>query len=141
MVQNYSYPQKLKGLMFLIMIIGLTSCAKKYSFPVSQVVPAAKGTFTVKKDKNKNYVIDLSVKNLAGPERLQPPQNTYVVWIESEEGTKNIGRLNVGDKLSGSLETVTAFKPTLLFITAEEDASVSNPGMQVVLKTDRFKVK
>ena len=127
----------------LLLVLGLTvsSCSRKISFPISEVLPAAEGSFKIKRDKNKNYLIDLEVSNMAPPDRLQPPRSTYVVWVETDEGTKNIGRMNISGKLNGSLETVTPFKPTRLFITAEDDAAITNPGMQVVLRTEKFHVK
>ena len=46
----------------------LLSCATKYAFNTSTVVPAAEGLVKVKKDKNNNYSIALIVKRLAEPE-------------------------------------------------------------------------
>lgn len=53
-----------------------------------------------------------------------------VVWMEtSGNGTKNIGSLNTSSgflsgKMKSSLKTVTPYKPTGFYITAEDDASV-----------------
>lgn len=119
----------------------ISSCSKKMTFGTSSVVPAAEGSVKIKSDKNKNNSIDLSVQNLADPERLSPAKKTYVVWMETaNDGTKNIGSLNTSSgffsgKLKGSLKTVTPFKPTGFFITAEDDATVQYAGGQVVLRT------
>ncbi len=81
---------------------------------------------------------------MADPKRLDPPKNTYVVWMETEQnGTKNIGRLNTSSgllskTLKSSLKTVTPFKPTSFFITAESNESIQYPGRQVVLRTGPF---
>lgn len=130
-------------LVFFI-IFFLTSCAKKIAFPTSTVVPAARGTVKVKKDDNNNYAIEVNVRNLAEAKRLEPPRETYVVWIETENnGTKNIGQMKsstgfLSSKLKASLQAVTPFKPTRVFITAEDNAGIQYPGMQVVLRTDGF---
>ena len=55
-------------LMFAAFI--LQSCASKYAFSTSPVVPAAEGGVKVKKDGNNNYKVDGEVKRLAEPKRL-----------------------------------------------------------------------
>jgi hypothetical protein len=78
------------------------------------------------------------------PEDLHPPRLVYVVWMTTQnEQTKNIGKIKTrsrifSKKLRASFETVTPFKPVRIFITAEDGTQVRNPGMQVVMTTDRF---
>jgi hypothetical protein len=125
----------------IICFLFMSSCARKMTFGVSSVVPAAKGSVKVKTDKNKNYAIDMRITNLAEPGRLTPPRRTYVVWMETSEGIKNIGQLRTSSGLLSKamrahLKTVTTFKPESFFITAEDDASVTMPGSTVVLRTN-----
>ncbi|MEO6229879.1 MAG: hypothetical protein ABJB11_13860 [Ferruginibacter sp.] len=127
-----------------MMLFIFSSCAKKISFQTSTVAPAAQGTVKVNKDGNNNYKVKIAITNLAEPKRLQPAKNTYVVWMETaSDGTKNIGQINsstgfLSSKLKASFEAVSSFKPTKIFLTAEDDAAIQYPGMQVVLSTDRF---
>lgn len=134
-------------LVFLIIILTcflLQSCARKFAFATSSVVPAAEGSVKVKKDKNNNYNIDLDVTRLADPKRLMEAKETYVVWMDTKRnGTKNLGQLKTSSglfsrTLKSSLETVTPFKPTRFFITAEDNASVQYPGGVMVLSTTTF---
>ncbi|MEO7768189.1 MAG: hypothetical protein ABIS01_12210 [Ferruginibacter sp.] len=138
-----------KGNIFLMiagamMVFYFSSCARKINFQTSSVVPAAQGTIKVKKDNNNNYGITISITNLAEPDRLQPPKTTYVVWMQTaDNGTKNIGQINsstgfLSSKLKASFETVSSFKPVKIFITAENDAAIQYPGMEVILSTDNF---
>ena len=133
--------------MALLVIFSLGACSKKVVFPVSSVVPAAKGMVKVKQDKNDNYTIEVNVEHLADPERLNPPKDVYVVWVETEQdGIRNIGQLKssrslFSKTLKGSLEAITPFKPSEVFITAEDNSNVQYPTMQVVLRTESFKVK
>ena len=128
----------------LILVVTLMSCAQKVSFQTSNVVPAAEGSVKMKKDNNGNYEIKIYLANLAEPERLQPSKKTYVVWMETEENsTKNIGQINtstgfMSSKLKASFETVSAVKPTRIFITAEDDPAIQYPGEQIVLTTENF---
>ena len=124
----------------VLLVVG-TSCSNKTTFLTSTVVPAAEGTIQWKKDSNDNYVITLKMVNLAEVERLQPPKKAYVVWMENNEGrAKNLGQINsfhetFTKKLKASFETVSSFKPTKIFITAEDEANVQYPSSMIVLQS------
>ncbi len=124
---------------FILFTLG--SCARKMSFQTSSVVPAAEGTVKIKKDKNKNYNIDLNVMRLASPDRLNPPKDFYVVWMTTEgSDAKNIGQIKTSSSLlsktlKSSLKTVSTTQPTGFFITAENNGNIQYPGEEVVLKT------
>lgn len=128
-------------LLFLVGIMTLfliASCSQKIAFQSSSVVPAAEGTVKIKKDNNENYTIKIELINLTTPDRLQPPMNTYVVWMESDQAyVKNIGQINsstnfLSKRLKSSFETVSSIKPTKIFITAENDGSVQYPGTHIL---------
>ena len=131
----------------VIMIIPFTSCAKKYTFLNSTVVPGAKGYVKVKKDNNKNYIIKVEVSDLAEVERVQSSKTTYVVWMETDEGNaENLGQLKsstsfLSKRHTASLETISSYEPVKIFITTEEGINVQYPGRQVVLTTGNFTVK
>jgi hypothetical protein len=120
------------------------SCARKISFQNSEIAPAAEGRVKVKKDGNSNYEIKIDLNNLAHSERLTPARNVYVVWMETDQNmTKNIGQINssknfMSNKLKASFETVSSFKPVKIFITAEDEASISSPGNTIVMTTRNF---
>lgn len=126
------------GLMFL-----LSSCVSKTPFLTSDVIPAARGYVEVNKDDNQNYIIQVELEYLAEASRLNPPKQTYVIWMESAgKTTKNIGQINSSsnsNKLRAKFETSSSFEPTRIFITAEDDGTVSYPGSQMVLTTGRVK--
>jgi hypothetical protein len=142
--------QKLKPISYTkYFIIGLvavvfSSCSKNISFQNSAVVPVARGDVKVKKDKNSNYAIDVTITELAEVERLQPPKKTYIVWMVTDENvTKNIGQLNskqtgLAKKLKANFKTVTPSKPVKIFLTAEDEPNASYPADQIILTTDSF---
>lgn len=126
-----------------MMVFLFESCATKTKFARSTVVPAAEGVVKVKKDNNDNYVININIANLAEPENLQSPKNTYVVWMEGDDNEiKNIGQIKsskslLSKSLSGSFETVSSVKPKKIFVTAENDPSVQFfNNMDIVLTTN-----
>jgi hypothetical protein len=128
----------------ILLLSTLGSCSKKINFLTSSVVPAARGYVKVSNDKNKNYVIQIHLLDLAEVQRLQPSKQTYIIWLNTEQDVlKNIGQLrsstgNMSRQLKATFETVSSFKPTKIFITAEDDPSVQYPATQVVLSTDTF---
>jgi len=134
----------LPGIFAMIIIFSLFSCATSVSFLNSALVPAARGSVKIKTDNNKNYVIQITLSDLAEASRLEPAKLTYIVWmITDRDLTKNIGQLNsskgfMSKQLKGSFKTVSSDKPVKIFITAEDDAAVQYPGTQVVLSTDKF---
>jgi hypothetical protein len=127
-----------------VLLLSFGSCAKKIAFQTSTVVPAARGKVTVDKDNNKNYVVKIKMYGLAEVSRLESSKNAYVVWMETDESqVKNIGQIKsdtkfMSSKLKATFETVSAFKPSKIFITAEDNADVQYPGSYLVLETNRF---
>lgn len=134
----------LSGILLIMMLFSISSCAKKWEFLTSTVVPAARGTVKVKTDSNKNHVIQLDITNLAEPERLQTPKKLYMVWMLTDQDvTKNLGQIKTSSgtfskTLKASFETVSTFMPVKIFITAEDDPNIQYPGWEIVLTTDRF---
>jgi hypothetical protein len=128
----------------VIMILCLSSCAAQADFQVSSVVPAARGSVTVKKDKYNNYLLDIKLTDLAEAGRLTPPKNTYVVWMITDENyIKNIGQIKTSKslfskKLNAEFETKSSFRPVRIFITAEYDPEIQNTNSEVVLTTADF---
>jgi hypothetical protein len=134
----------LLGIFAIMIVISFDSCTKKVDFLISSVVPAARGSVKVNRDKNKNYLIKIHLSNLAEVQRLQLSKQTYVVWMDTDMGTtKNIGRINskkslFSKNLKASFKSVSTYKPTKIFITAEDNANATLPGDQIVLTTDNF---
>ena len=123
----------------------MVSCATKVNFPVSKVNPGAKVQAKVKQDPNDNYKIELKVENLTAPDRLDPPKEMYVVWIETAKGTKNLGKINISKSLfsstrKGKLVTSTAYKPNRIIITAENSSTNNEPGTFVVVSSEDFEL-
>lgn len=128
----------------LLLILMLSSCSRKINFSNSTIVPAARGSVEVKKDRNNNYEIDIDVRHLAEPERLPEPRKVYIVWIESSEnGIQNIGQLKtstglITETLRASMKAISPYKPTRVIITAEDQANIQSPGNYIVLNTSTF---
>lgn len=123
----------------VVILFSVSSCSQKMTFGISPVVPAAIGTVKIQTDKNNNYRVDVTLKNLAASNRLTPPRATYIVWVETQSnGVKNIGQINTsGKNLKGSLRTNFPFKPVNVFITAEDLQNVATPGSTIILTTKK----
>jgi len=96
---------------------------------VSPDIPAASGKVKFGKANNGNTSIDLMVKYLADPQKLQPPEAIYVVWVSADKDSpaQNVGALMVDDHRKGTLKTVTPLHTFQLFVTAEASGQVQTP--------------
>lgn len=127
--------------MTTLLVIGISSCAKKIMFEQSSIVPGAEGSVKITKDRNSNYSIHIDVLHLAEPKKLQPAKSVYLVWMQTEDNsTKNVGILNsssslLSKTLKASLHTVSPFKPTRIYVTAEDDSKITFPAGETVLTT------
>ncbi len=119
----------IKNLAIIGVAAIMTSCASTATFPVSRTVPAAEITAKKKQDKNKNYVIELTAKNLADASRLEPKMHNYSVWGVADNGsTINIGQLTNKNAKKTVLNTLTPFNVREIFITAEEQGTLTYPS-------------
>lgn len=132
------------GLVLIATIVFFASCAQTVKFQNSSVVPAAQGNVKIKQDDNNNYRIEVTIKDLADIERLDPSKETYVVWMETRQGnTENIGQLKstssiLSNQKKATLETVSSYEPFRIFVTAEHGTNVRYPSNQVILNTETF---
>lgn len=126
----------MKNTIFIISFLVLASCSSTLKLPVSNKTPAAVITVKQKKDKNENYTLIITAENLASAQRLSPPRETYVVWVETaQNGLKNVGQLNPENGKEATLETVSAFEPVEIIITAEDEGNISIPtGTEITRK-------
>lgn len=126
----------IKSLVIIGVVALMTSCASTAKFPVSSSVPAADITAKKKQDKNDNYVIAVTARNLAEPSRLSPPKYNYSVWIVAENGSvKNLGQLINKNAKKAILETTTPFDVKEIFITAEEQGNSNYPSGTEISRT------
>jgi hypothetical protein len=101
----------------------------------------------VNKTSEDEYRVRLEVSGMALPERLTPAKKHYVVWIETEgQGTRNIGELRnnrgmMANRSRASFESTTRFKPTQIFVTAENSTNLQWPGDHVIFRSNVFRVK
>ncbi|WP_321426313.1 hypothetical protein [uncultured Bacteroides sp.] len=129
--------KKGRNVLLVATLLFLTSCASITTFPVSNTLPAAEITAKTKQDKNKNYSIEIIAKNLASPDRLNPPKKNYNVWIVTEEnGTMNLGMLTNKNAKKAVLKTNTPFKVLEIFITAEDQGNNSSPNGIEISRTN-----
>ena len=121
----------------LCMVTALNACTPKMTFTASSVVPAASGTVSVKTDKNKNYVLNVNLQNLAPSKNLSPSRNTYLVWMETKDNAvKKLGQITPsGKSLKANLSATTVDKPDQVYVTSEDNVDTTYPSADVVLTT------
>lgn len=119
-----------------VMSAALVHAAKKFPLTAASIVPAAKGSVEIGKDRNGNTEVELKVEHLANPTSLSPSQAHYIVWLQGKgSGPENQGELKVNGNLEGSFKTVTPRKNFDVFVTGENDSTVKSPSGPEVLRT------
>lgn len=124
-----------------VLILAIASATliyagKRFPLTASSIVPAAKGSVEIGKDRNGNTELRLKVEHLANPTSLTPSQANYVVWVQEKAGVPtNRGELKVNGKLEGVFQTVTPDKNFDLFITGENDGTVKSPSGPEVMRS------
>ena len=119
----------MKSILLSVLILVMASCATVVKFPVSSVAPAADIKAKIKNDKQNNYVIEVTANYLASAERLSPPKKMYIVWIVTKEnGVSNIGQMKNDNAQIAKVKTLTSFEPKEIFITAEDEGTVTFPS-------------
>ncbi|GLH73380.1 hypothetical protein GETHLI_18820 [Geothrix limicola] len=105
---------------------------------VSPDIPAAQGKVKFNKTDDGNVSINLEVKYLADPQKLQPPATTYVVWVSADKDSpaQNIGALKVDKDREGTLKSVTPLHAFQLFVTAEANGQIQTPAGTRLLWTE-----
>lgn len=106
-------------------------------FQPSSVTPAATGKVQIKRDKNDNHVIRISVRNLAPADRLSTPQQAYIAWADMGRNEyRKLGQIAPRNKtLEASLTATSVSNPNRVFITAESTPQVQRPSSLEVLTT------
>jgi len=119
----------MKSILLSVLILLMASCATVVKFPVSSVEPSADIKAKIKNDKQNNYVIEVTANYLASAERLSPPKKMYIVWIVTKEnGVSNIGQMKNDNAQIAKVKTLTSFEPKEIFITAEDEGTVTFPS-------------
>lgn len=131
------------------MRVGLAAClalaacgtmrgSKGQTFPLQlgEGITAAKGEVHAKDDGKGNVDVELKVDHLAPAGMVRPDATTYVVWLRPKETgqPQNVGVMKVGDKREGRFKTKTPFRDFDIFVTAETNAQVGEPGGDQVLR-------
>ncbi len=121
----------------LLAVASLQACTPKMNFATSTIAPAVSGDVRVKKDKNSNYIVNVDVANLAPAKNLDPPKNTYLVWMESDDrSVRKLGQLSPSGKaLQAKLTATAVSKPDAVFVSAEDNADVEYPAGPTVITT------
>jgi hypothetical protein len=99
--------------------------------------PSAQGTIVTSTDRNGNTEVEVKVKHLAKPQKLVPPRQAYVVWVQPKGAQPELlGALRVNEDLEGSLKATTTQKDFEVLITAEDNVNPQVPSSNVLLRGD-----
>jgi hypothetical protein len=114
----------------LTSVLAGASGAATFRLGSSPSIPAAEGKVKLRHTSNGNTEIQLEVKHLAPPARIDATTSVFVVWVRGLEAgaqPQSLGALRTNKKLSGKLKSVTSLREFDLFLTAEGTQTVTAP--------------
>jgi hypothetical protein len=116
-------------------MFALVASASDVPLRVSDLLPAAEAKVSYEHDRNHNTKFSVHAKHLAQPQSLNPPRNTYVVWVQGRgKDPQNAGVLRVNENLEGSMSSTTPFQMFDVFVTAEDGPNVDRPSGPEVMR-------
>ncbi|MBN1115756.1 MAG: hypothetical protein JXA77_01010 [Bacteroidales bacterium] len=119
----------IKSIVFIGVVVLMSSCVSTAKFPVSQVTPAADITAKIQKQGKPNYLVTITAENLAAPERLESARKIYVIWAVSENGiTRNVGHFTQKNAVKATYKASFPYQPVEVFITAEDEEGLCEPA-------------
>lgn len=128
--------RRIKQIAAFALVVVFYSCGSTSLFPVSRIAPAAEISAKKSRDTHMNYVIEVTVRDLAKAERLEPPGNNYSVWIvTNEHGVMNVGQLNIKSLKRFTYTTTTPFDFYEIFITVEYKGDLIHPAGTEIVRT------
>jgi hypothetical protein len=111
--------------------LGAAGCGggKSYALRPMERTSGAEGKLKVSDSDNGNKVVAVEMKHLPEPSAINGSYRTYVMWLRpaGQREYKNMGALRINDKREAKLETVTPFQNFDVLVTAEAEATGSEP--------------
>ncbi|MEO8725994.1 MAG: hypothetical protein ABI383_07685 [Acidobacteriaceae bacterium] len=118
----------------IFLAFSMAALAKDTKMVNKGPAPAATGNIHTDNDDNGNTTLELKVSNLAAAQKLTPPAQCYVVWVQERgRAPMELGTLKTNDDLSGKIDGTTPAKLFDVFITAEGQPNPESPRGPVVL--------
>lgn len=113
-----------------VLSLALVSCSSsKQNMDVSNIVPGAAGTITVKSAENDNTELTVKVKHLAPAQKVSTNASNYIVWIQPQgsRNYQNVGALKVNSDLEGFQTTTVPYKTFKVLVTPENGTMAQAP--------------
>src|SRR5690349_24504363 len=99
---------------------------------------SGEGTVEATRGENGNTDIEVLVKHLSSPSKVESDSSVYVVWLQplGDAEIQNLGALRVDDNLVGTFNTTTPHSSFVLSITPEPSARMSQPSHGAVFTSE-----
>lgn len=125
-----------------LLAFGQTGClfgsgAPEQTMKTSPENTSGEGTVQASAGDNGNTQLDVRVKHLSSPPKVEADASVYVVWIRPRNAEiQNVGALLVDDDLVGKLSTTTPHRAFTLSITPEPSARMAAPTHRAVFTSE-----
>ena len=122
-------------LIAITFLLATAAWSKEDKLTNTGLDPSAQGTVVTSTDRNGNVEVEVKVKHLAPAQRLVPPRQAYLVWVQPRGAQPELlGALRVNDDQEGSLKATTTHKDFEILVTAEDAMNAQVPSSSAVLR-------
>lgn len=119
----------------LLLAAVLPACAARYSVAGRDPALGADADIVVSKTKSGNYFVEIGIKNIAPPDRLDSEATAYVVWFQpAEQAAIKAGMLSYDPKdRDGFIEATTPHREFTVLVTLETGPDVGVPADKAII--------
>lgn len=123
----------------LLLAAVLPACAARYSVAAREPALGADADIAISKTKSGNYFVEVGLKNLPPPDRLDSGATAYVVWFQpAEQPAIKAGMLSYDPKdRDGFIEATTPHREFTVLVTLESSPDVGSPTRAIVTQAVR----
>ena len=122
---------------------SMTGCGMFGSSDAKQPMQAStentsgEGTVEATRGENGNTDIQVLVRHLSSPSKVEADASVYVVWLKPQNAEiQNLGAIEVDDNLVGTFNATTPHRSFKLSITPEPSARMSEPSHRAVFTSE-----
>lgn len=125
-----------------ILVLGNAGClfgsgTPKQTMNTSPENTSGQGTVQATLGDNGNTNVEIRVKHLSPPAKVEADASVYVVWIRPHNAEiQNVGALQLDEDLIGKLNTTTPHRAFTLSITPEPSARMALPTHRAVFTSE-----
>jgi len=121
--------------------ILLAGCMRRIELTPTPAARGGDASVRVDLTYDRNNTLQVELSDVPDPSTLNPAYTRYVLWVATpdRQTVVNAGQLRVMENGTAEIQTLTALREFILFITAETRGDVTSPGPEVIFESSEIR--